>query len=360
MALQGWLCIYGDMVDFVRASALKGFASLVLELGGDPVPLFARARLTAEQLDQPDSFVPFASLARSLESAADELDCPDFGLRLARRQSIEILGPVALAARYSRTAEEAIHRMARYMPAYTTALRTSLVDVGEGRQRYVVELRARGLPGTVQIYELALGVSHGIAKLLMGPTFRPLRASLPHSPLGPAAAYREYFDCPVLFGTDHCGFDIRGEDLTRQRATADPLVAELVEQYLGDGATRADDDLPDRVRNLIAQTLQTERAHVGAVATFLGVHPRTLHRWLAPFGVTFDDLIDEVRRERADHYLRHSALPISSISSLLGYTQQSGFTRACHRWFGGPPLKLRRAWAAEQRKSGERAKKALP
>ncbi|WP_160097287.1 AraC family transcriptional regulator [Kibdelosporangium aridum] len=346
-------------MDFVRASALKGFASLVLELGGDPEPLFARVQLTAEQLEQQDSFVPFAALAQSLEYAAGELDCPDFGRRLARRQSIDILGPVALAARYSRTAEEAIHRMARHMPTYTTALRTSLVELGEGRRRYVVELRARGLPGTSQIHELALGVSHGIAKLLMGPTFRPLRASLPHSALGTEASYREYFDCPVTFDADHCGFDIRGEDLTRQRPTADPLVGELVEQYLREGAVRADDDLPDRVRSLVVQTLPTGRAHVGAVASLLGVHPRTLHRWLAPFGVTFDALVDDVRRERAEHYLRHSALPISSISDLLGYTQQSGFTRACHRWFGGPPLKLRRAWATEQRRSGARAKKAL-
>jgi AraC-like DNA-binding protein len=332
------------VADLVRASALKGFPALVRELGGDPARLLAPARLAPDQLADPDLFIPFTALARSLERAASDLDCPDFGRRLARRQDIEIIGPMALAARYSVTAEDAIRHMARYMPTHTPALRTDLVDLGDGRHRYVLEVRARGLPGTVQVHELGLGVSLNIATVLFGPTFRPLRASFPHAPAGPAPSYVEYFDCPVTFDADHCGLDLRTQDLTRRRPTADPQIGELVERYLDSGSQRADDDLIERVRKLIVHTLPAGRAHVTAIAAHLGVHPRTLHRWLAPIGHTYDDLLDEVRRERAEHYLTYSALPVSTISVLLGYTQQSAFTRACRRWFGAPPTKLRRAW----------------
>jgi AraC-like DNA-binding protein len=342
---QGHLLDIAVMIDLVRVSSLDGFAGLVQELGGDPTPWLPPGRPAS---DQPD-FIPFERMARAIEGAARALDCPDFGRRLARRQSVDILGPVGVAVRYSTTVEDAIQYMARHMPAYTPALRTELIDGDEGRRRYLLEIRTRGLPDTVQVYELALGVSLSILKAVAGPGVRPLRAFLPHAPCGPVQPYLDYFGCPVTFDADHCGFDLRTEDLAHRRSTADPTVGDLVDRYLTNDVERADNDLSGRVRQLILEMLPTGQAHVTAIATRLGVHPRTLHRWLARSGDTFDDLLDQTRSERARHYLARSALPVGTISTLVGYTQQSAFSRACKRWFLAPPTKLRQMWTADRR-----------
>ncbi|MET7845654.1 AraC family transcriptional regulator ligand-binding domain-containing protein [Streptomyces sp. NPDC005356] len=42
-----------------------------------------------------DTFLPYASVAAVIGDAAQELDCPDFGMRLARKQGIQMLGPIA-------------------------------------------------------------------------------------------------------------------------------------------------------------------------------------------------------------------------------------------------------------------------
>jgi AraC-like DNA-binding protein len=332
------------VADLVRASALRGFESLVRDLGGDPVPLLAQARLAPERLADPEAFISYGAIGRTLERAARELACPDFGRRLGRRQGVEVLGPVALVGRHARSAEEAVRQMARYFHVYTSALRADLVDIGNGRYRYVLDVRAPRSPGTVQAPERSLGIALRLLEELTGSGARPLRVFLPHAPSGPVEAYVEYFGCAVSFDAGHCGFDLRAADMRCRPPMADPQVRKLVERFLDSGADRADDDLADQVRRVVVRALPTAQATVTAAATHFGVHPRTLHRRLAQIGVTFDELLDEVRSERAQHYLTSSALPVSSISRLLGYTQQSAFTRACHRWFGASPTKLRREW----------------
>ena len=87
------------MGSLIRASAMWGYPELVRELGGDPAAFLARFSIPAGAEHQEDAFISFASLTRMLEATAEELRCPDFGLRLSGRQGLDILGPIAVIAR---------------------------------------------------------------------------------------------------------------------------------------------------------------------------------------------------------------------------------------------------------------------
>ena len=90
------------MGSLIRASAMRGYPELVRELGGDPAAFLARFDIPAGAEHQEDAFISFASLTRMLEATAEELGCPDFGLRLSGRQGLDILGPIAVIARNAR------------------------------------------------------------------------------------------------------------------------------------------------------------------------------------------------------------------------------------------------------------------
>ena len=66
----------------LRAQSIVGFASLVNELGGNPLRLLQAAGLDPAQLERPDIYISHRAFIQLLENAADELICPDFGLRL--------------------------------------------------------------------------------------------------------------------------------------------------------------------------------------------------------------------------------------------------------------------------------------
>jgi len=73
------------------------------------------------------------------------------------------------------------------------------------------------------------------------------------------------------------------------------------------------------------------------VAKELGTSQRTLQRRLAEDGATFQQLVQEARRELARHYLLHSSLELNETAYLLGYEDAHSFFRAFHEWEGSPP-----------------------
>ena len=81
------------MVAMVRVEALRGYRELVAELGGDPVRLLRAAKIKSTAFDEHASFIRFGAAVDLLERSARDLACADFGLRLAARQDIGILGP---------------------------------------------------------------------------------------------------------------------------------------------------------------------------------------------------------------------------------------------------------------------------
>ena len=64
---------------------------------------------------------------------------------------------------------------------------------------------------------------------------------------------------------------------------------------------------------------------------------RTLHRRLGAEGTSFQDVLDDTRRELAEQYLSRGDLSLADTTYLLGFNDQSSFFRAYRRWFGTSP-----------------------
>jgi AraC-like DNA-binding protein len=68
---------------------------------------------------------------------------------------------------------------------------------------------------------------------------------------------------------------------------------------------------------------------------------RTLARRLSSDGLTFSGIVDELKADLANRYLRDEDLAISEIAWLLGYSEVSAFTHAFKRWTGKTPREMR-------------------
>lgn len=73
---------------------------------------------------------------------------------------------------------------------------------------------------------------------------------------------------------------------------------------------------------------------------------RTLQRRLSELGLTYQRLCDETRHELARRYLDDSSKSVTEVTFLLGFSEQSAFTRAFRRWSGMSPSAYRYAPAA--------------
>lgn len=77
--------------------------------------------------------------------------------------------------------------------------------------------------------------------------------------------------------------------------------------------------------------------HLDALAARMGLSRRTLQRRLAAEGLTFEGLVERVRRRRATRCLRRTAMPVKELAYRLGFADPSTFSRAFKRWTGASP-----------------------
>jgi AraC-like DNA-binding protein len=66
---------------------------------------------------------------------------------------------------------------------------------------------------------------------------------------------------------------------------------------------------------------------IGQTAAVLRVSTRTLQRRLQEAGISYGELIEEVRLEEARKLLQNNDLKVAVIASRLGYADPSSFTR---------------------------------
>jgi AraC-like DNA-binding protein len=331
----------GDM-SLIRGTSLFGFDDLVRELGGDPVALARAAHLPPDAIGDHDSFVSYRGVVAVLEAAAATTGTPDFGRRLGTRQGIDILGPLGVAARTAANVGAALGAIEEYMAVYSPAIAISVrAAPTEPLAVFDWRITVDRAPAHRQAAELALGVSLRVFRLLAGADFRPTSVQLRHEPLTGPPSYEDYFGCPVQFSQSTYGFRFKPAVLLRSLSN-DSEVHAVVQEYLASVIGSSDAGTVEVVRQLIRRTLPTGGPDLTVVADQLALHPRTLQRELAAHGTSFAELIDEVRRHEAERYLRETSMPLSQLAGVLGYSEQSALSRACRRWFGEPPVAVRR------------------
>jgi AraC-like DNA-binding protein len=73
------------------------------------------------------------------------------------------------------------------------------------------------------------------------------------------------------------------------------------------------------------------------IAEDLHMSSRTLRRQLQQFDTSFQDLLTDVRKQRALTLLKTTDKPIDQIAAELGYSDPSNFGRAFRKWIGKSP-----------------------
>lgn len=326
----------------IRGTSLTGFPALVTELGGDLDGLLSRSGIKRSEIGRFDAFFTYLAFIQAVESAAAATATPSFGRRLGERQGIEILGPVGVAARTSGNVAEALTIFEQYLGAYSPAIAVALHR--EGRNAFLEFKVVMPRPPThAQATELSLGVMLRVLRFLFGAGYAPTVVHLPHASLSPREEYFRYFSCTPRFGSRRAGIAFPVEDLDRPLAR-DAMAHRVVLDYLDGVIDRHRPTLSSSIRELIRQLLPAGAATVHVIADQLRLHPKALRRRLVAEGTTFNAVIDDVRRELAERYLRDTDMTLAHLARELGYAEQSVLSRSCQRWFGASPASLRSAW----------------
>ncbi|MEV7429956.1 AraC family transcriptional regulator ligand-binding domain-containing protein [Nocardioides sp. NPDC092400] len=333
----------------IRSAGLRGLRATVAELGGDAERLARAAQLPVEALDRDDVLVPEQAAATVLELAARELDAPDLGLRIARRQDLTMLGSLAVAIQHSPTLGDALACTSRYLFVHGRSLSLTVgPDPSGDRSSAALLYGPATSAGPVQGTDLGVGFVHRTITYLVGGPYGLRSVDLPYRPPAPAAAYEDFFGAPVRVGRDVPAAVLRvPRELSQHVLTGvNDNLRLLAVAFLAEQSPGVERRLAPRVRAVVQEALGTRPVDVGTVASLLSMHPRTLQRRLEAEGTTFGALLDDVRRQAALRLLTGTDLPLGQVAGMVGFAEQSALSRSARRWWGRTPRAVRRDGAA--------------
>jgi AraC-like DNA-binding protein len=316
----------------------RGVRVLLRALGLDPQRVLARGGLPGD-LFEPESIrlsVPaYFSLVEAIDAEAND---PALALRMASVASPELFSPPVFAVLCSANLMAAVMRLAAHKRLVAPVQVLSQESARGFEVSWAWDDLALRPPRLLAEFELAFLVQ--LARIGTREHLVPVRVVCPH-PLG-SPHFSAYFGVEPETG-DRPALVFSLQDALRSFVTASESLWRSFQPELQRlrAETEAHSAASDRVRVAIQECLPCGEVTIDAVARRLRMGRRTLQRRLSDDGVTFRDLVREVREALASHYVGATALPFAEVSFLLGFDEPSSFFRAFREWTGATPQAVR-------------------
>lgn len=318
----------------VRSGAIDGYASLVTELGENPVRLLAAAGLSAASLRNPNTYMPYGKMAELLELTATACGEPLFGLRLAWTQTSTVLGDIGVSIAQQPTVGDAFASINKYLYLHARGVHVAQQPRG-GEVQLELKFDISSPRGLNQIIQMSVGQLANFAGEILAiprhavPVF--LRQHSPH----PDIVQRYGKSCAAIeFDAGVDGIRIRASLLDRKPRRDEEALRSHFENYLRSLQQRYPDNLQDQVRDIIGQCLPSGECSLERVAATLEIHPRVLQKRLRAAGCSYVELLQETRLTIAREHLRYKSMSITDLALNLGYADVSVFSRSFRRLTG--------------------------
>ena len=316
------------------ASAVAVLATTLREdYGMDPAPIYEAAGVPLGPPATPQTRYPLENLkklwALALEATGDETIGLKTGMHV-KPTDFYAFGYSWLA---SETLLGAMQRLCRYYQLLSTA--SVEISLRETEDAYALSAifpeESKSPPKE--------GVDSGMTALLRlcdivaEKEVRPLRIELTCPPTVHPDAYRKALRAPIEFNAEVGTFYFDKELLRERLPGASPDIAKatdkIAEHYI---ETLDPAKVASQVKRLLIALLPSGKTDQDLVARRMNRSTSTLQRQLQTEGLSYREVLESTRRGLAEDYLSEGKHSHAQIAYLLGFSDQSNFSRAFKRW----------------------------
>jgi AraC-like DNA-binding protein len=292
---------------------------------------------------------PDARIAISLEEslwteAARQTGDDAFGLHAAELLRPGMFDVLDYVIRTAPTVRAAFERLSRYNRLEHDVAVFTLLERPGRTTRVEHAFRMGGLAPCRHAAEFTLASQVIVGSQITTKSLKPLGVEFGHAGPSSVTEHARIFGVTPRFGAACNALEWDDASLDLPVPGADPVLSRVVERHaeaLLAARPAATGTHADRVRQLLATSLADGDASLKKMAEKLKMSERSLQRRLTNEGITFEALLDELRRDLSLRYLADSAIAVSEVAYLLGYSEPSPFHRAFRRWTGMTPNQLR-------------------
>lgn len=277
----------------------------------------------------------------AFELAAQLIPDPAFALRAAECWHPGHLGTLGFAWLSSGSLRTGLKRLERYSKIIGQKASCRCVDVPQGLRFVLDHGRGDRLVGPI-LADFALSLFVGMCRVNFGPSLMLESVALRRSPPADPTPYEKFFGTSVRFGAVEDGFTLPIHVADSPLPTSNHELATTFDAILTKQLSELNRaDLMTRCQAYLLNELTSGEPSEINLASAMGMSSRTLQRKLADDGMTYRNLLEKTRYDLALRYLDDPARSVTDITFLLGFSEQSAFTRAFKRWNGKAPTAYR-------------------
>ena len=322
-----------------RAFWAQGIGQTLVEYGKSVSDLPADLQAFCSPNDLSMAQISQTDMNRLWHAAAklSQDDC--FGMKMGEVYCSNTLKVLGLAAVSSETIGQAVQRIIRFFPVFSTQVQLYSV---EDEQHLTVYFQPKGAPHPMHM-EALLTHCQNIWKLLETPsTPLILETRLIGDHEKSRARCEQVFGKRVRLGAKRIAVRLNRQVMSTPLASADAFLRKRLdtslEDMLGD---MPNVDFAEQVKQRIRVLVAEREVSEDLVATPFNMSPRHLRRKLSETKTTYEKLLDEVRMELAIRLIQDGKLNLGRIAFELGFLDPSSFTRAFRRWTAMSPTAFR-------------------
>ena len=326
----------------IQARAVEKLGNAVVARGVKAETLYESVNLDTSVLNDPDSRIPFAQIVALYEKAAELTGDDEFGLHLGESVALSAFDIVGYCALNSPTLGAAFTRVARYHSIWTDGALFTVESAGE-TSAVVYRYVDTSILDHRHDSEMTLATVTTLCRSIATPDFTPATVEFQHAAPADISEHQRLFDCPVRFNAPQNRLFFPTSFLSMPIARADASLCAVLDRHAEELLAKHPprDSLIDQLRNVMAAEFRGGEPSLERIADHLGLTPRSLQRKLQELGTSYNDVLDQMRRQLAMRYLREPQMAICEVAYLLGFSESSSFHRAFKRWTGLTPKEFR-------------------
>lgn len=295
---------------------------------------------------QPASRMRFRQWWQLLERLQQQLPGHLVGMELGQSIKPAHLGVLGYLTLSCDTVAEALQRFQRYQ----RLLHDGDTAHFEMRQEQACLCWSNQYGASTQLSDevLVMGMIANLRTMTGLKDLQPSRINFMFAEPPNAAGYQQFVECPIDFDQPRLELHFPAPFLALAVTNSDPALKQLLDQQAQTllSVLPSQEDFYDRLQQAIVKAIQGGEPTLETVAKALAMSRRTLHRRLQVRGLVFKELLQTIRYQLARQYLAEQRLTLAEVALLLGYSEQSAFTRAFRHWSGTTPLQYQKAAAS--------------
>jgi len=323
----------------VNSSTAKTLASYLVHKGLDPESIEIELACSLSDLEDIEQRIPITRYQALWNLALNYTEDPTLALKLGSNPYNDEMGLVGHIFFNNSTLDTALTQYKRYYALVHEGMHIEVkTDAKFVYINYICDIEAAYSQAdmeytfAISLYRVRQHISDGVELEYI---------QFQHNAPTYHSAYDEIFTCPIRFDGPYCSIAFKKQYLDFKLPKRSSYLHKLLTHHIETlfKKIRPDETLTDKVINLVEKKLAKDNIDAEHIADKLCMSRHTLYRKLKQEGISFHDLIDQVRKNKAFYYLDQNKRSLSEIAFLLGFSELSAFSRAFKRWTGLSPAK---------------------